>query len=77
MQATLPKKFQTQVEVSRAHIASLRLMLLVMAVLCLGALYGWKTAPSRMTVHIPPSFRGGVEQQADHVPAPNVYTFAA
>ena len=77
MHATLPKKFQTQVEVSKAHIVTLRVVILLLALLCSGALYGWTTAPQQITVHIPPQFQSGTQQGVDHVPPPNVYTFAA
>lgn len=77
MQATLPKKFQTQVEVSKAHIQTLRVVIVLLALLCVGALYGWTTAPQQITVHIPPQFQSGTQQAVDHVPPPNVYTFAA
>jgi len=54
---TLPKRFQTQVELSRGHIATLRGVIAVMAMICAGLWYGWTMAPSHMTVHIPPDLR--------------------
>ncbi len=74
---TLPKRFQTQVELSRGHIATLRGVIAVMAMICAGLWYGWTMAPSHMTVHIPPDLRSGAEQSVGKVPAPNVYVFAA
>lgn len=73
----LPKRFHTQVEISRAHITTLRSVILLMGILCGGLLYGWAQAPSQMTVHIPPSFRSGVQQPVGTIPDPNVYTFAS
>jgi integrating conjugative element protein (TIGR03746 family) len=74
---TVPKRFHTQVEISRAHITTLRAVILLMALVIAGLLYGWSTAPKQMTVHIPPAFQSGVTQPADTVPLPNIYTFAS
>jgi len=73
----LPKRFQTQVEISREHIITLRAVIALMTVICTGLWYGWTMAPSRMTVHIPPDLRSGAEQAVDRIPAQNVYVFAA
>ncbi len=54
MSQPLPKRFQTQVEISRSHITTLRGVILLMAVICGALWYGWTMAPSQMTVHIPP-----------------------
>lgn len=72
----VPKRFHTQVEISRAHITSLRGVILVMILVLAGLLYGWTNAPKQLTVHIPPNFQSGVMQPAGTVPPPNVYTFA-
>ena len=71
-----PKRFHTQVEISQAHITTLRGVILLMFLVCAGLAFGWMRAPSQMTVHIPPTFQSGVEQAAGTVPEPNVYTFA-
>lgn len=40
------------------------------------ALWGWKTAPSDLTVHIPPDLSSGASLQTGSVPDTGVYTFA-
>lgn len=72
----LPKRFQTQVEISRAHINTLRGIILLMALICGGLWYGWISAPSHMTVHIPPDLRSSSEQTVGAIPPHNVYVFA-
>lgn len=43
--------------------------------LCLIAFAGWMTAPSRLTVYIPPDISGGVFLKANEVPPQTVYAF--
>ncbi len=73
----VPKRFHTQVEISRAHIATLRGVIILMALVSAGLLYGWTTAPKQLTVHIPPSFQAGIQQPVGTIPEPNIYTFAS
>ena len=76
MSHALPKRFQTQVEISKGHIATLRGVILLMAAICGLFWYGWTTAPSHITVHIPPDLRSGSQQSAGEIPPQNVYVFA-
>jgi integrating conjugative element protein (TIGR03746 family) len=48
----------------------------VMAALCLLLGLGWMSAPSRMTVYIPPDISNGATLKAGEIPAPLVYSFA-
>ncbi len=72
----LPKRFQTQVEISRGHITTLRGVILLLALICGALWYGWTKAPSQMTVHIPPDLRAGSVQGVREIPAQNIYVFA-
>lgn len=60
----------------RAHIATLRIALVVITLLALFMGWGWHTAPRALTVHIPPDLRAGSTQPVHEVPQPNVYAFA-
>lgn len=73
----LPKRFQTQVEISRTHIVTLRGVIILLALMCLGLWYGWTTAPKDIIVHIPPDLRAGASASVNAVPAENVYVFAS
>ncbi|WP_122325964.1 DUF2895 family protein, partial [Pseudomonas coronafaciens] len=43
----------------RAHITSLRLAIVLLALLALGLGIGWYRAPQNMTIHVPPDLRSG------------------
>lgn len=73
----MPKRFHTAVEISRGHIMTLRGVIGLMSLVCAALFYGWMSAPSQMTVHIPPSFQSGVNQPVGTIPEPNIYTFAS
>lgn len=48
-------------------------LLLLLAILFF---WGWKTAPQRMTVYIPPDISTGVSEKPDSIPKADVYAFA-
>jgi integrating conjugative element protein (TIGR03746 family) len=59
-----------------AHIASLRLIIGVLAMLLAGTGYGWYQAPQDMTIHNPPDLRSGSTRKWWEVPPSTVYSFA-
>ena len=50
-------RFRNKVDAQQAHIFSLRLAIAALALACLGFWYGWQSAPSALTVHVPPDLR--------------------
>lgn len=58
------------------HIASLRVTIGILALISTGLFWGWKSAPNRLNIHIPPDLRIGSTREWWKVPEPNVYTFA-
>ena len=44
--------------------------------LCLLCFIGWMTAPSRLTVYIPPDISNGATLKANEIPNPLIYAFA-
>ena len=47
-----------------------------LALICVGLYVGWVSAPSRLTIYIPPDLRAGATLKADDIPPANVYAFA-
>lgn len=45
-------------------------------IICVGCFIGWMTAPSRMTVYIPPDISNGATLKAGEIPSPLIYSFA-
>ncbi|OOG28825.1 integrating conjugative element protein [Thioalkalivibrio denitrificans] len=68
--------YRKEIENVRAHIWTLRLAVIVMAAVTALMGYGWHSAPSRITVHVPPDLSAGSAQKVGEIPRPNVYTFA-
>ena len=50
--------------------------LVVLTVVALGLWVGWYSAPTRMTIHVPPDLRNGAVLRANEYPPATVYTFA-
>lgn len=48
----------------------------VLVLLCLLVSLGWMTAPSRMTVYIPPDIQNGATMKVGSIPEPLIYSFA-
>lgn len=48
----------------------------VLLLLCLLFFWGWKSAPSRLTLYLPPDISGGVLIKANEIPPQDVYEFA-
>ena len=41
------------------HILSLRIVIVALVVLLIFIVWGWKSAPDKLTIHIPPDLRSG------------------
>lgn len=50
--------------------------LIGLAVIAVGMWIGWYSAPSRLTVHVPPDLRNGVVLRANEIPPAHVYAYA-
>lgn len=48
----------------------------ILLLICLSCFIGWMTAPSRMTVYIPPDITNGATLKAGAIPNPLIYSFA-
>jgi integrating conjugative element protein (TIGR03746 family) len=51
-------------------------LLILLGILCAIFSMGWITAPSRLTVYIPPDIQNGATIKVGTVPAPLIYSFA-
>lgn len=63
-------------EIDQLIIKMLVGVIVLVSLLCLLFFWGWKSAPSRLTVYIPPDLSGGVFIKADQIPPQDVYDFA-
>lgn len=69
-------RFRNKVDAQQAHIISLRIALVLLGVCCSGLWYGWQSAPTDLTVHVPPDLRSGSTRKWWDVPPESIYTFA-
>ncbi|CAM2934262.1 integrating conjugative element protein, PFL_4703 family [Pseudomonas gessardii] len=67
--------YRKKVDAQHAHIGSLRLVIGLLLFLCLYMAYGWQSAPSELTVHVPPDLRSGSTRHWWDVPPESVYAF--
>jgi len=70
-------KYRKHAANQNAHIWSLRLAVGVLLILSLLFFWGWKTAPKRLMVHMPPDLTGGTRILAGEIGSPNVYAFGS
>ncbi|MCS3473017.1 integrating conjugative element protein (TIGR03746 family) [Pseudomonas sp. JUb42] len=68
-------RFWKLADAQRTHIVSLRIALVVSALISVGLGYGWWSAPRELTVHVPPDLRSGSTRKWWDVPPESVYTF--
>ncbi|APQ05707.1 TIGR03746 family integrating conjugative element protein [Pseudomonas syringae pv. actinidiae] len=68
-------RFLKLADSQRAHITSLRMAIVLLALLALGLGIGWYRAPQDMTIHVPPDLRSGSTRLWWDVPPQSVYTF--
>jgi integrating conjugative element protein (TIGR03746 family) len=57
-------------------IKAQKLFIFLLFVICMVLTIGWITAPSRMTVYIPPDISNGATMKANEIPNPLIYSFA-
>ncbi|RMT64120.1 putative exported protein [Pseudomonas syringae pv. theae] len=68
-------RFLKLADSQRAHITSLRLAIVLLALVAVGLGIGWYRAPKDMTIHVPPDLRSGSTRLWWDVPPQSVYTF--
>lgn len=68
-------RFRHALSARDAHITTLRGILVVLAVLCAGLWWGWKSAPQDLTIHNPPDLRSGSTRAWWEVDPSSVYAF--
>lgn len=57
-------------------IKAQRQFIFLLFAICLCAFAGWMSAPSRLTIYIPPDISNGATEKANEIPNPLVYSFA-
>ena len=68
-------RYRHEIDNARAHIVSLWLVIILLAIGLAYAFRGWANAPSDITLHIPPDLSAGSTVRVGEVPKPNVYGF--
>lgn len=69
-------RYRHEIDNARAHIISLWLFIILLAIGMAYAFRGWANAPSDITLHIPPDLSSGSSVRVGEIPRPNVYSFA-
>ena len=69
-------RYHKIVDDQRAHIWTLRAVIVLQLGVISALWYGWHSAPKDILIHIPPDLRAGAVQGIDEVPDYNVYVFA-
>ncbi len=68
-------RYRHEIDNARAHIVSLWLVIILLAIGLAFAFRGWANAPSDITLHIPPDLSVGSTVRVGEIPKPNVYGF--
>jgi len=68
-------RYRHEIDNARAHIISLWVVIIVLAMGMAYAFRGWANAPSDITLHIPPDLSSGSSVRVGEIPKPNVYGF--
>lgn len=68
-------RFRNEVSHLQAHVRTLRGTLCALCVLALLLGFGWWSAPSQLTIHVPPDLRSGSTRKWWDVPPESVYAF--
>ena len=69
-------RLRNRIDAADAHIRTLRIVILLLALLIAGQQYATSRLPRDITLHYPPDLRGGAVLRLDEVPPANVYLFA-
>jgi integrating conjugative element protein (TIGR03746 family) len=72
----LNTRYRGMIDVQSAHIATLRVAIVVLLGLCGFLWWGWASAPNQITVHVPPDLRTGASSHVHDIPPESVYLFA-
>ena len=68
-------RYRHEIDNARAHIVSLWLVIILLAIALAYAFRGWANAPSDITLHIPPDLSAGSTVRVGEIPKPSVYGF--
>ena len=69
-------RFKNALNNERAHVNSLRVVIVGLFAVCLGLGYGWHKSPDNLTIHVPPDLRSGSTKAWWEVPPASVYAFS-
>lgn len=69
-------RYRSMIDVQAAHIASLRVVIILLLGGCGFMWWGWAAAPNQITVHVPPDLRTAAAFNVNDIPPENVYIFA-
>lgn len=58
-----------------SHILTLRILIGVMTLVCVGMWYGWKSSPDQLTIHNPPDLRSGSTRLWWQIDPSSVYAY--
>lgn len=68
--------YRLTVENLRQRVQIQNIGLVALTVVALGMWVGWYSAPTRMTIHVPPDLRNGAVLRANEIHPAHVYAFA-
>jgi integrating conjugative element protein (TIGR03746 family) len=68
-------RFKNEVVHLESHVKTLRVCVLLMLLITVGAGIGWWHAPRNLTIHVPPDLRSGSSRKWWDVPPESVYAF--
>lgn len=68
-------RYRFLVDAQKAHIKTLRASIALLMIVCFGFWWGWKQAPEKLVVHVPPDLRSGSTRLWWDIPPENVYAF--
>lgn len=69
-------RYYQEIHNVKAHVIALYVIIVLLFILALVAMYGWKTAPKDLSIHIPPNLDYGGVVKVGEVPKSVVYAFA-
>lgn len=72
----MSSRYLNALDAQKAANKALLLAVVLLALLCGIAMWGWNHAPRDLTMHVPPDLRNGAHVKLGEVPPPNVYAFA-
>ncbi|CEG54639.1 MULTISPECIES: PFL_4703 family integrating conjugative element protein [Pseudomonadaceae] len=70
-------RVRNEVRRLEGHVTSLRIALLLVSMLAAYGIYGMKTAPDSLNIHVPPDLRSGSSRMWWDIPPENIYAFTS